>query len=226
MNPVCTLPFILRSSKLSSVTRFFYCLCEGIIDNWLRFGLYISCTWHLNINFTLSCTSFIHINVKIECNDLCVHIYDSLEYHVNESMLEFGVCLYSKYSMRSFTHHIGLYVCLLQIKEYCCTAYCFWGCYLTTLSNADIIWHWSKAFSYCMWFEDFMLTVQWSLLRQQAMWMWSSCPLLNPWITDLVQNVSRLDFFFSSSWWYGVRNLAIFLFIYTELSLCSAHIFS
>jgi hypothetical protein len=41
----------------------------------------------LIINFTTSFTSFLHINAKIECSELCVHIYDSLEYCLNESML-------------------------------------------------------------------------------------------------------------------------------------------
>jgi len=40
----------------------------------------------LIINFTTSFTSFIHINAKIECHELYVHIYDSLEYYLNESM--------------------------------------------------------------------------------------------------------------------------------------------
>lgn len=146
MNPVCTFPFVFRSSKLSSVTKFFYCLHEEISHKLLRFGLYIYIIYlTLIINFTTSFTSLIHINAKIECSELCVHIYDSLEYCLNESMFQVGVNQYSQHSLKSLIHHVGLYVCLMQITVYCCTGYHFQVCYLRTLSRAEIVWHWSKA---------------------------------------------------------------------------------
>jgi len=86
-------------------------------------------------------------------------------------------------------------------------------CYLKTLSHAEIVWHWSKANHIVC-----DLKILWWLCSDVfsgsmpfECGVYAYC--LNPWITDLVQSVSRLDFCFSSSW-CRVRNVPIFLFIF------------
>jgi len=64
-----------------------------------------------------------------------------------------------------------------------------------------------------LWFEDFVVTMHWCVLRQHAMWMWSTCLLFKP--LDYWPGAKCTQaWFLLQHFWRRVRNLPIFLLIF------------